>query len=211
MKATTCFGPLSSPFVCFSFGSSDSSFFLFLFAVLLAVSSLSSLSSPSPTVLFPSFSRLLSVFFTFSPPLFSPCSFYPCSPLLFFFILSRSPHCLVIFFLSFFLLPLSFFSFLCHSPSGFPPLWFSPLSSLSPHSISATFFSPFSSLSLYSPPPPVQSSSAAFIGQRRLCAGNGWLENSLQGDDSRETRPLMAPLLMSPSIIVTDSQLFEDH
>ncbi|KAJ6931007.1 hypothetical protein NC652_014500, partial [Populus alba x Populus x berolinensis] len=116
------------------------------------------------------------------------------------------------YFLSFFFSsPAVFFSFLCHSPFGFPPLWFSPLSSLSPHSISATFFSPFSSLSLYSPPPPVQSSSAAFIGQRRLCAGNGWLDNSLQGDDSRETRPLMAPLLMSRSIIVTDSRLFQDH
>ncbi|KAJ6858099.1 hypothetical protein NC652_040596 [Populus alba x Populus x berolinensis] len=30
-----------------------------------------------------------------------------------------------------------------------------------------------------------KSSSAAFIGQRRLCAGNGWLDNGLQGDDSR--------------------------
>nr|XP_034900885.1 ATPase family AAA domain-containing protein At1g05910-like [Populus alba] len=30
-------------------------------------------------------------------------------------------------------------------------------------------------------------------------------------DDSHETRPLMAPLLTSPSIIVTDSQLSEDH
>ena len=105
-KATTCFGLLSSPFVCFSSGSSGSSFFLFLFAVLLAVPSLSSLSSPSPSVLFPSSSRLLPVFylfFPFSPPLFSPCSFCPCSPLLFFFILSRFPHCLVLssFFLSF--------------------------------------------------------------------------------------------------------------
>jgi len=35
-KATACFGLISSPFVCFSSGSSSSSFFLFLFAVLLA-------------------------------------------------------------------------------------------------------------------------------------------------------------------------------
>ena len=37
----------------------------------------------------------------FSPPLFSPFSFCLCSPLLFFFLLSRSPHCLLLLFLSF--------------------------------------------------------------------------------------------------------------
>jgi len=48
----------------------------------------------------------------FSPPLFSPFSFCPCSLLLFFFLLSRSPHCLLLFFSVFspFLFP---FSSLC--------------------------------------------------------------------------------------------------
>ena len=44
----------------------------------------------------------------FSPPLFSPFSFCLCSPLLFFFLLSRSPHCLLFFSVfSPFLLPFS--------------------------------------------------------------------------------------------------------
>ena len=45
----------------------------------------------------------------------------------------------------------------------------------------APFFSPSSA----------QSSSAAFIGQRRLCAGNGWLGNGLKRDDSRDTCPII--------------------
>ncbi|KAJ6866114.1 hypothetical protein NC652_037620 [Populus alba x Populus x berolinensis] len=155
--------------------------------------------------------------------------FCPCSSLLqFVFLCSLS---------AFSLLSLSFFfSFPLQFLSGFPvPLFF--LSSLVTFpslfcsfllAVSSFFttvlLSVFLLLSLFSPlvsplslsrlspfPPPVQSSSAAFIGQRRLCAGNGWLDNGLQRDDSRETRPLMAPLLTSPSIIVTDSQLFEDH
>jgi len=75
-----------------------------------------------PPVLFPSSSRLLSVFFfTFSPPLFSSCSFCPCSPLLFFFILSQSPHYLVLSSSSFSLL-LS----LCFLSLSFPlPFFFS--------------------------------------------------------------------------------------
>jgi len=45
----------------------------------------------------------------FSSPLFSPFSFCPCFPLLFFFLLFRSPYCLLFFFYLFspFLLPFS--------------------------------------------------------------------------------------------------------
>jgi len=90
-------------------------FFWFLWFFLFSVSVCSSSCGPFPFIsVFSlplcSFSFLLPAtlcflsFFTFSPPLFSPCSFCPCSPLLFFFILSRFPHCLVLsssFFLSF--------------------------------------------------------------------------------------------------------------
>ena len=82
----------------------------------------------SPFVLFPPPATLcfLFFFFTFSPPLFSPCSFCPCSPLLFFFLLSGSPHCLIIIFFSpslplfpvYFVLPPSLF-FRCRTSSGF--------------------------------------------------------------------------------------------
>jgi len=74
------------------------------------------------------------------------------------------------------------------------------LFSLFSFSPSLSRLSPFRSLSfLFSPPvfsfffflPSVQSSSAAFIGQRRLCAGNGWLCNGLQRDDSRDTCPII--------------------
>jgi len=41
----------------------------------------------------------------FSPPLFSTFSFCPCSPLLFFFLLSCSPRCLLFFVFSPFLFP----------------------------------------------------------------------------------------------------------
>ncbi|KAJ6978698.1 hypothetical protein NC653_026987 [Populus alba x Populus x berolinensis] len=79
-----------------------------------------------------------------------------------------------------------FFSFpvCCPSSSGLPLLLFSLFSSLSP------LFS-FSAVSLLFPSPSVQSTSAAFIGQRRLCAGNGWLGNGLQRDDSRDTCPII--------------------
>jgi len=80
---------------------------LFSFSLVLFHSS--PFSSPfsvlSPPIFFllPPGSSLF--FFTFSPPLFSPFSFCPCSLLLFFFLLSRSPHCLVFFFFSVFLPP----------------------------------------------------------------------------------------------------------
>ncbi|KAJ6880827.1 hypothetical protein NC652_034001 [Populus alba x Populus x berolinensis] len=142
------------------------SFFLFLFAVLLAVCSLSFFLPATLCFFYVLSSSVLPVFFL--PLLSLTLLLYP---------------------LSISLLSRYFLSFFSSSP--------------------AVFF--FLSSVILPSPPPVQSSSAAFIGQRRLCAGNGWLDNGLQGDDSRETRPLMAPLLTSPSIIAIDSQLFEDH
>jgi len=117
-EGNNSFEPLSSPFVCFSSGSSgSSSFFLFLFSVLLVVPFLSTLSSPSsryslfffvplpfsvsllPILCFLTLSLYLSLFSFFSKDFPPSVSFSLCCPVL---LPSRS------FFLCF--LPAPFFS-----------------------------------------------------------------------------------------------------
>jgi len=106
-------------------------------------------------------------------------------------------------FLFLFLVLLLFCSVSCSSSSPlFSPFFFSSVVPPSSHVLPLSVFFPL----LHCPLSPVfllshsvflpssssvQSSSAAFIGQRRLCAGNGWLCNGLQRDDSRDTCPII--------------------
>ena len=121
-------------------------------------------SSPPPLFLTFSLSRFSFLFSTVLS-VFLCCLVLP-SSLFFFFCLSLPVLCV------------SLFSFLFYQFSFSPPF------------LLPVFLPPFFSLFFF-PSSQVQSSSAAFIGQRRLCAGNGWLCNGLQRDDSRDTCPII--------------------